>query len=296
METGDRRTEEPGGAPLSEENVIRLPREWVGPLEELVPIGPGARARAAQREAESGMPTAADAFWSEDSAALHDAVQAPPGPARGRLDPPTGLVPPIAGLKPARLPRLLRLPRLRSFSPGHRAGPLSRRWRVLAVPAAALVALVVVMIGISQNPASHRASSRTGSPGATAPARAIASSGAAADGARASLLKSEAHRRHRTVGGRARTKTHPRANARRAPSARHRATPTHHAIASPTRAVTETAATPATSHPSAPVSTPTTSSASTASTGGSVGSKPAPAPAGPVGFGSKTGGCNPKCS
>ena len=60
---------------------MRLPRDWLGPREELVPIGAAARARAAQRAAEPGLddapPPAAEAFWSEDSAALHDAVQGP---------------------------------------------------------------------------------------------------------------------------------------------------------------------------------------------------------------------------
>jgi hypothetical protein len=295
VETGDRRTEGPGGAPLSEENVIRLPREWVGPLEELVPIGPGARARAAQREAETGMPTAADAFWSEDSAALHDAVQAPPGAARGRFEPPAGLVPPVAGLQPARLrrlPRLGRLPRLRAFHPGGRAGRLSWRWSALGVPAAALVALVVVMIGISQSPAAHRASSHTGSSGATAAARAAASSDATYVSALASLLKSDATRKHRMARGHAPT----RARGGRATKLRHRATPPHHTTASPPRPVTEAAASPTANHSSALVSTATTPSASTASTGSSVGSRPATHPAGPMGFGSISGGCTPKCS
>jgi hypothetical protein len=295
VETGDRRTEDSGGAPLSEENVIRLPRDWVGPPEELVPIGPGARARAAQREAKAGMPTAADAFWSEDSAALHDAVQAPTGTARGRLEPPAGLVPPVAGLQPARLrrlPRLGRLPRLRAFHPGARAGRLSWRWSALAVPAAALVALVVGMIGISPSQPSHGASSHIGSSGATAAARATASSDATSDSALASLLKSDATRKHPRV----RAHAHTRARTGRTMKPRHRATSPHHTTASPPRRVTEAAASPTANHSSTPVSTATTPSASTASTGSSVGSKPATAPAGPMGFGSISGGCNPKCS
>jgi hypothetical protein len=295
VETGNRRTEDAGGAPLSEENVIRLPREWVGPPEELVPIGPGARARAAQREAEAGMPTPADAFWSEDAAALHDAVQAPAGAARRRLEPPAGLVPPVSGLQPVRLrqlQRLGRLPRLGAFHPGGRPGRLPWRWGMLAVPAAALVALVVVMIGITQSPAPHRASSHTGSSAAGAAARPAASTDAPSDSALASLLRSETARKHSTVRVPARTRA--RGGSARKPP--HRATSSHHATASPPQAVTEAATPPATSHSTARASTPTTPSASTASTSSSVRSKPATARPGPMGFGSISGGCNPKCS
>lgn len=67
--------------------VVRLPRDWLGPRDELVPFG----RRSATREAELGgpaltseapplvadsPPSAAD-FWGERSAAIHDAVQAP---------------------------------------------------------------------------------------------------------------------------------------------------------------------------------------------------------------------------
>lgn len=46
--------------------VVRFPRDWVGPLEELVPFGP-----SADRENEPD-------FWGEDSAELQDAVEAAP--------------------------------------------------------------------------------------------------------------------------------------------------------------------------------------------------------------------------
>jgi hypothetical protein len=51
------------------DKVVRLPRDWLGPREDLVPFGP----RASAPEAP---PSAAD-FWGERSAAIHDAVQAP---------------------------------------------------------------------------------------------------------------------------------------------------------------------------------------------------------------------------
>ena len=82
----------------SDGNVVPFPRDWLGPREELVPIGRPARDRPPDPTGEDDLPPAAEAFWSEDSAALHDAVQgpshsferlAPPAsarqPARGRL-------------------------------------------------------------------------------------------------------------------------------------------------------------------------------------------------------------------
>ena len=51
------------------EKVVRLPRDWLGPREDLVPFGPRA-------SAPETPPSAAD-FWGERSAAIHDAVQAP---------------------------------------------------------------------------------------------------------------------------------------------------------------------------------------------------------------------------
>jgi hypothetical protein len=54
------------------DNVVPLPRDWLGPRDQLVPVG---KVAAADR-AGSAPPTAED-FWSEDSAALQDAWQAP---------------------------------------------------------------------------------------------------------------------------------------------------------------------------------------------------------------------------
>jgi hypothetical protein len=81
---------EPGERNDPADNVVRLPRDWLGPRdwleprEELVPLGRSAAARSGadaephtpapdQTEASSG----ADAFWSESSAAIQDVVQAP---------------------------------------------------------------------------------------------------------------------------------------------------------------------------------------------------------------------------
>ncbi len=59
--------------------VVRLPREWLGPHEELVPFG----RRRAPSEAVSTppdpprTPPSAEDFWGEHSAAIHHVVQAP---------------------------------------------------------------------------------------------------------------------------------------------------------------------------------------------------------------------------
>jgi hypothetical protein len=54
------------------DKVVRLPRDWLGPREELVPFGPRAGS------AEAGEPPSPSDFWGEQSAAIQSAVQAPP--------------------------------------------------------------------------------------------------------------------------------------------------------------------------------------------------------------------------
>jgi hypothetical protein len=286
---GDGRTEDSGGLTRSEENVIRLPRDWLGPPEELVPIGPAARARAAQRELEDGLPPAADAFWSEDAAALHDAVQAPPGATCQRLDPPVGLVPPVAG---PRVPALSRLPRFVSFG---RHGRLSRWWALLAVPVAAL--LVLAVIGAAEGPASHPHATR-GSAFDPGLARVTATAQAVDRDAAAAKFKSQAKRQqHASVRerGSGRARAHTRARRARVAKTGH-GVASHHSTGSSAPTVTEAAASPPTTHPSAPTSIGSEPSASTASTHSSGGSTSATGPAGPIGIGSISGGCTVKCS
>lgn len=69
-------------------NVISL-RDWFGPEDELVPLGPRARANERESAAADGPghasltahapqpPPSPEDFWGERSAAVHDAVQAP---------------------------------------------------------------------------------------------------------------------------------------------------------------------------------------------------------------------------
>ena len=84
MKTDDWRTEDGGGGDQTESNVVRLPREWIGPIEELVPFGPsaGTAPSVSRRDADADLiPPGADDFWGEDSAAVQDALQAPSGTA-----------------------------------------------------------------------------------------------------------------------------------------------------------------------------------------------------------------------
>jgi hypothetical protein len=59
---------------------VRLPRDWLGPRDELVPFGPRAESEAPDppaTETSSDAPPSADDFWGERSAAIHGALQAP---------------------------------------------------------------------------------------------------------------------------------------------------------------------------------------------------------------------------
>ena len=253
----------------------------------MVPIGPGARARAAQRDLEGGMPPAADAFWSEDSAALHDAVQAPSGVSHTHRAPPAGLVPPVAGLH---VPGLARLPRLTSLPGGRR---VSRWWGLAALASAAVLAVAV--IGSAEGPTSHpRAGDSSASHSFVAAHASSSSPAISADAARAKFKSQVTTPRHRARGQHARG--HARARAHPARAVHHRTV--HHSAPSSASTVTqEASATPApqTTEQSSPPTTSTTPATSTASTVASAGSKPARTPAGPTQLGRITGGCTPKC-
>lgn len=57
-------------------NVIRL-RDWLGPREELVPIGPRAAAEAPDDDPTEAQPPTAASFWDEDGGSLQAPMQAP---------------------------------------------------------------------------------------------------------------------------------------------------------------------------------------------------------------------------
>jgi hypothetical protein len=291
VKTGDGPTKDGNGAARHDENVIRLPRDWLGPPEELVPIGPAARARAAQLDGGDVPPPAADAFWSEDAAALHDAVQAPVGAAADRLSPPVDLVaPPVAAQWHLRLPRRPRLPGVR--------GPrvVRVRWALVAVAAAVLAVPAVLALGA--RPAGPRSAAHAGPVHAQTQSgsTALAQDSAALESGPLPKTDAAAHGAHRTAAFLARTRARRNMAVRhRAPTkSRHRPAATHHS-ATPT--VTDASASPATTTESTPASTaPAVSdrSSATASTAGSQGSKPSTS-SGPIGIGSFTGQCNPRC-
>jgi hypothetical protein len=133
---------------------VRLPRDWLGPREELVPIGPAAHARAAAAAADELADQALPptAFWSQDSAALHDAVQAPSADPVDPWPTPAPLAPQSASRRRIRGPRL------------QWPGPSRARWAVLAVPAVALVVLAVLGSNEQRGGASRSASRRNVAP------------------------------------------------------------------------------------------------------------------------------------
>jgi hypothetical protein len=110
-----------GGEPTqTEDNVVRLPREWLGPREDLVQIG--------LQDATSGAPPAPEDFWGEGSSDLQSALVGPPASAE---------VPdPGGGASTSGTPR--RRDRLRS-----------RPARTPAVIAAATAALILAVVVIS---------------------------------------------------------------------------------------------------------------------------------------------------
>jgi hypothetical protein len=69
MDTSDRG----GREGVLDDNVVRLPRDWLGPREDLIPFG-----TTSERGPSGGSVPTADDFWGESSAAVQDAVQRPP--------------------------------------------------------------------------------------------------------------------------------------------------------------------------------------------------------------------------
>ncbi len=158
----------------AEGNVVPFPRDWLGPREELVPFGAGARpggsadrdwapgergsSRASEREqgvfdfAPGPPPSAAD-FWGEDAAAIQHALQGPCGAAGAAP------VEPAQGTLRGRARRSGRDPI------GRRLGraALPRRWgwrpevRSRRVPGSRTVGLIAVGLVVSGGLAMTRA-------------------------------------------------------------------------------------------------------------------------------------------
>ena len=252
-----------------------------------MPIGSAARNREAQRAPDDDLPQAADAFWSEDSAALHDAVQAPPAAGRQPVAPPVGLVPPVAGLR--RVPSV-HLPGLGAL---RRLGRVSWRSGLPAVGVVALAAAAV--IGMGEGPPSHRTAARTAASHTTASSGLTGSMDAASGEKAAAARSRHAARRHTPKAHQPKPHVHARIRTRTTRVGKtHHQTVTHQSTASSSETITETAPSPSPVHSSGSSATSTPTS-STASTVASTGSKPAPRPPGPTGFGTMSGGCQVKC-
>jgi hypothetical protein len=152
-------------------NVIRLPVDWLGPREELVPLGP-----AADSDEPPTPPSASD-FWGEHSADMHHVLV---DPARSRERPPS----PVRARQRHRLEALRRHPgdirwgrwaireRPRAKTPAHsRLGRHSLLW--LAALAGIGVALAgVIGSFIHRSPATSGAGSRSTAAGLDATAAA----------------------------------------------------------------------------------------------------------------------------
>jgi hypothetical protein len=110
-------------------NVVRLPVDWLGPREDLVPVGPRADAAAADADEPAADPPlrAASDFWGEDSAAVQDAWQPLPAPAQ------------VGAPEPARERAV------RTAGPRGRArAPRPPMWLAIA---AVIIAIVAVALG-----------------------------------------------------------------------------------------------------------------------------------------------------
>lgn len=75
MATEDQTTDDGRGERRQDTNVVPFPGDWIGPREELVPVGP--ESAGSVERAEVAAPFAPEAFWSEHSDAIHDVLKAP---------------------------------------------------------------------------------------------------------------------------------------------------------------------------------------------------------------------------
>lgn len=269
METGDPESEETG-AIRNEDNVVRFPRDWIGPREELVPVGPFAGAGVADLGLDGALPPTADAFWSEESAALHDAVQAPPVEAPGHWASPAD----AAGIGRARARARAAGIRCRQVLASRRA-----RWALLGLAVTSLA--VMATIGATQGPGTssthHSVASHVPS-GASASAPRSTTEPTTAAAARTGLRAPVTTVLHRATGGLARAGSrhaHARAHPRRVTAARVTNRSPAVVRSSPPPAATYTAPpAPATTTSGAGISPPTGSAPTSTSAGATSASQP----------------------
>jgi hypothetical protein len=139
VKTDDRETTD-GTGEDGAENVVRLPRDWVGPPEELVPMGSRARAR----EREEIIP-GADDFWGEGAAAVHGAIQ----PSARHADR-TTTVPPARVRARRPLPRRPWGFTVRPAPRRESIGSLRVRPRIVALAVAVTCLVAVAAIGLAE--------------------------------------------------------------------------------------------------------------------------------------------------
>ncbi len=72
MDPEGRQTEAGATESSTSDNVVRLPRDWLGPRDELIPFG-----SSADSAPDAAVPPTADDFWGEDSSAIQTALEAP---------------------------------------------------------------------------------------------------------------------------------------------------------------------------------------------------------------------------
>lgn len=146
-----RGTEVGEAEPQSQADVVRLPRDWLGPRENLVPFGP----RAVSLDAEAAPPSAED-FWGERAAAIHDALQAPANAHPNSKS--AGLAGTPGAFQPPRVDSVRGRPR--KAIRGIHVRIASADWRVVAALAAGVAIAVVVVIAFASSISSSRAHSQ----------------------------------------------------------------------------------------------------------------------------------------
>jgi hypothetical protein len=277
-----------GNGDTEPENVIRLPRDWVGPPEELVPIGSRAReGRPGDGPAEDSarddvIPDAGD-FWGESAAAVHHVMSAPTET--------------LTAGRPRRRRERIQRPRVQL--------PSVRRRRTAAIAAIVGATAIGAIIGVSEGHGpppvasaiaaaqAHAQESATASHGDTARQRHRGSRPAARSATRAVPVRAFSERpsaQHVTVRRRhaRRGAPHPRHAASRPPSV------ITTAVTTPAPTTMLPAATTTTSAVAPPSATTARDGTRRSDPGTSTHQSAAPS-SGPLGPGDASG-CDPKCS
>jgi hypothetical protein len=135
----------------SQANVVRLPRDWLGPRENLVPFGP----RAVSLDAEAAPPSAED-FWGERAATIHDALQAPANAHPNSKS--AGLAGTPGAFQPHRVDSVRGRPRKAIF--GIRIRMASADRRMIAAVVAGVAIAVFVVTAFASSMSSSRAHSQ----------------------------------------------------------------------------------------------------------------------------------------